>query len=393
MGIVIVNRLHWSVMKIICAPDSFKESLSAAEAAESMAVGIRSVAMDVDIDLCPIADGGEGTVSALLAATKGQWQQAVVMNPLGEPIDARWGLLGQVRDEPVTAVIEMAAASGLELIEASRRDATRTSTYGTGQLISAALAAGASRIILGIGGSATNDGGCGAAQALGVKFHDHAGRQIMDPMTGAMLLDVSSIDATQLDHRMAGVQVVVACDVTNPMTGPGGAAHVYGPQKGADPQQVAQLDAGLRHLAVLFRDQLHQDVEKIAGSGAAGGMGAGLMVLLGGRLQPGVGIVLEAVKFEQRVAGCDLCLTGEGRIDGQSLSGKACLGVAQVARNQGVDTIALVGSVGPQAERTREAGLKDFVVIGDGLSVEQSMQRGAELVQRAAGRVVGEMMV
>lgn len=375
-------------VKIICAPDSFKESLTAAEAAEAMGRGVKKALPRAEVDLCPIADGGDGTVEALLSATNGTAMFTEVRGPLGDPVRARWGLLGTTGDGPLTAVIEMAAASGMALLAPRRRDPTRTSTFGTGQLIMAALDAGAKRIVLGVGGSATNDGGCGAAEALGTQFMDEQSAALDGPITGAMLDLIRRIDVSQVDVRLDQVQIVVACDVTNPLTGPNGAAHIYGPQKGATPAQVKELDAALAHLASVMRDQMGCDLQSMPGAGAAGGMGAGMVAFLGARLEPGVQMVLNAARFEQRVKGGDLCLTGEGRLDGQSLSGKACLGVATAAKRHGVETIALVGAIGPDANRTLEAGLRSYHSIGEGVAASESIRCGAQLLEACAGRVV-----
>ncbi len=311
-----------------------------------------------------------------------------VTGPLGEPLEAAWGLLGEAPDRPRTAVIEMAAASGLPLVPQDQRDPTRTTTFGTGELIRAALDQDAQRIILGIGGSATCDGGCGAAQALGVRFIDHQGAAITTPIAGGMLTSIAQLDLAQRDPRLQEVELLIACDVTNPLLGPSGAAHVYGPQKGASPAQVEQLDHALAHLAALIEQTVGFDVDRMAGAGAAGGLGAGAVALLGGCLERGIDLVLDAVRFEQRVARCDLCLTGEGRLDGQSLSGKAALGVARVAQRFDVPTIALVGDIGPDAEKTRNAGVHRYFAIGQGLSKEESMRRTEELLEAAAARVV-----
>lgn len=375
-------------MRVICAPDSFKESLSAADAATAMRRGVLQAMPDATVDLCPIADGGEGTVAAMLAATDGRAMTTAVDGPTGEPVQATWGMLGNT--EETTAVIEMAAASGLPLVPVAKRDPTRTSTRGTGQLIAAALEAGAKRIIIGIGGSATNDGGTGMAQALGVRFIDANGNAISEPMTGGLLASVAHIDVSGLDPRLAKVRVTAACDVTNPLTGPRGAAAVYGPQKGATPAQVAELDAGLAHLARLLREQHDIDVEPLPGSGAAGGLGGGLVAFLHANLMPGIDLVLDAIGFDARVEGATLCLTGEGKLDGQSLSGKACLGVAQRAAKHGVPTIALVGCLGEDVERTLQAGLTGYHAIGAGLPVEESIRRADELLERATARVVAE---
>ena len=357
-----------------------------------MARGIQRERGNVEVDLCPVADGGDGTVEALLAATSGKAEVTSVPGPLGRPwVEARWGLLGRCGDEPLTAVIEMATASGLAILSPADRDPTRTTTLGTGVLIKAALDAGAKRLIVGIGGSATNDGGCGVAMALGAAFFDREGHLMHEgvPM-GGTLEQIGRIDLSGLDSRLADTTITVACDVTNPLTGPEGAAHIYGPQKGASPKQVEHLDRALAHLGGLFRTQFGKDVENMSGAGAAGGMGAGMVAFFNAKLRPGIDLVLEAVGFENRVAGCDLCLTGEGRLDGQSLAGKACLGVASAAARRGVETIALVGSIGSGAERTLDSGLKAYHEIGQGLPVAESMRRAAELMEQAAAEVVRE---
>jgi len=375
-------------MKIICAPDSFKESMTAEQAAGAMQRGIHRVEPGAEVDLCPIADGGDGTVAAMLAATAGVARSTTVQGPLGDNVSAVWGMLGRQADVDETAVIEMAAASGLALLKPSDRDATQTSTFGTGQLIAAALDAGAKRILLGIGGSATNDGCCGAAQALGVRFINADGDPIDQPMTGGLIPSVATIDMSGLDKRIERTQIIVACDVTNPMTGPKGAAHIYGPQKGATQQQVLELDRALVHLADLFREQLSRDVRDGPGSGAAGGLGAGLMAFLDAKLESGVEMVLDATAFARRVGSCDLCLTGEGRLDGQSLSGKACLGVARVAQEHGVPTVALVGSIGPDVERTLDAGLSAYHAISGDLPLPEAIRRGEELLEAATAEAI-----
>ncbi|MCC6579115.1 MAG: glycerate kinase [Phycisphaeraceae bacterium] len=369
-------------MRIICAPDKFKLSISAEGAAQAMARGIRRVMQDAEVDCCPIADGGEGTVAAMIAATGGQWRKSTVTGPLGTPVTAAWGQL------PDAAVIEMASAAGLALVPADQRDPMRTTTFGVGELIRDALDSGAQHILLGIGGSATNDGGIGMAQALGVMFFDLSGQRLTSPLTGGDLSRIARIDLSARDPRIAETRITVACDVTNPLTGPQGAAAIYGPQKGASPRQVEQLDNGLRHLARRWREDLGRDVETMPGAGAAGGLGGGLVTMLGASVQRGIDLVLEAVDFDRRVAGCDLCLTGEGQIDGQSLAGKACLGVAHRAAQAGTPTVALVGARGPQWERLLDHGLRDCLVIGEGLPVAESMRRAGELIESAAERVI-----
>jgi glycerate 2-kinase len=369
-------------MKFVIAPDSFKESIGAPEAAAAIGRGIRRVFPDALCDLCPIADGGEGTVEALVAATGGTLRHADVMGPLGERVRAAWGLLGDGK----TAVVEMAAASGLPLVPAGKRNPMLTTTYGTGELIKAALDAGVTKLILGIGGSATTDGGTGAAQALGYRFLDSNGEEIKEAMAGGLMARVARIDKTRVDARLAGVTVLVACDVTNPLTGPNGSAAIYGPQKGATPEMVGLLDRALGHLAGVMKKDLGCQVEMLPGAGAAGGLGAGSITFFGAKLSPGIALVLDAVGFDARVKGAAGCLTGEGRIDGQSLAGKACLGVANGALKHGVKTWALVGSTGPGAEDAIKAGLAGYDVIGKGLSKEESMRRAGELLEAAGER-------
>lgn len=345
-------------MKVLCCPDSFKESISATDAAEAMARGVRAAGAEADV--CPLADGGEGTVEALVAATGGELRVTRVRGPLGDHVEAAWGLLPDG-----AAVIELAAAAGLALVPTDQRDPEKTTTFGVGELIAAALDAGAQRIILGIGGSATTDGGCGAAQALGVKFAGIDGWP-----RGGVLSSIHAIDRSGLDPRLANVTITVACDVTNPLTGPNGAAHVYGPQKGATLNQVDRLDAGLRHLASLCDAD-----DAMPGAGAAGGFGYGAVAFLGATLQRGIDLVLDAVKFDERVADCDMILTGEGKLDAQTLSGKTIAGVLNRSRNKPVT--ALVGRVEGQPPCA-------FRVIGEGLPAVESMRRAGELLEKAA---------
>ncbi|QNN21185.1 glycerate kinase [Planctomycetales bacterium ZRK34] len=367
-------------MKILVAPDSFKESMTAAEAAAAIGRGITAVLPQAQIDLCPVADGGEGTVDALVHATGGRVCTTCVMGPLGIDVQAKWGLLG----DGETAVIEMAEAAGLHLAPADQRDPTRTTTYGVGQLIAAALDAGARRIILGIGGSATTDGGTGMAQALGVQFEGGS-----TPMTGGALGDVTAIDLAGRDPRLGEVEIVVACDVTNPLTGPRGAAAVYGPQKGATAEQVLTLDAGLAHLATLVD---YVDAT-LPGAGAAGGLGFGLVAFADARLERGINLVLEAVDFDTRVRDAALVITGEGRLDGQSIQGKTCLGVAQAAQKHGVKTIALVGCLGADVEQTLAHGLTTYhSLVEDGTSPERAMREGPALLEALAQRVVPDYL-
>ncbi len=377
-------------MKIICAPDSFKESLSAKAAAEAMARGVRKALPGAVVDICPISDGGEGFVDAMVAAMNGRYEHVRVPGPLPDmTVNARTGLIHQAAERMQwTAVLDMASAAGLELIPPELRNPLRTSTFGFGKLVQACYYC--TRLLIGIGGSATNDGGCGMAQALGMGFYDQSGRRITEPLTGGMLHTIARIDPN-VDGLQARVRnITVACDVTNPLTGPNGAAYVYGPQKGASPRDVEQLDQGLQHLARIVREQLDIDEVDTPGAGAAGGLGYGLMVFLCAKLMPGIDLVLDTLRFNARLTGADLVLTGEGKLDGQSLSGKACLGVAQRGKVNGVSTIALVGAVGDDVERTCDAGLDAYHVIGEGLTVKESMARAAELLEAAAERVCRE---
>ncbi|GIX07788.1 MAG: glycerate kinase [Candidatus Poribacteria bacterium] len=369
-------------MKVVVAPDSFKGSLSAREAAEAIRDGLRRVWPEAEIELIPVADGGEGTVEALVAATEGRYLSAQVRDPLGRPIVARFGMLG----DGETAVIEMAAASGLALLRPTERDPMRTTTYGTGELIRAALDAGARRIILGIGGSATNDGGAGVAEALGVRFLDRQGRSI--PPGGGGLALLERIDLSGMDPRVAEVEVIVACDVENPLTGEQGASAVYGPQKGAGPEQVKVLDTNLRHYAEVIRRELGKEVEHLPGAGAAGGLGAGLLAFFNATLRRGVEIVLEAVHFSERVRGADLVITGEGELNGQTARGKAPLGVAQTAKRFGIPVVALVGSIAPDAGTVFSLGIDSAMTLVPGpVPLEQAMERTAHYLANAAERL------
>jgi len=371
-------------MKIICAPDSFKESISAFDAACAMEKGIRQVCPDAHVEVCPIADGGEGTLQAMVQATSGMYRQCAVTGPLGKPVTAMWGLLGEQENQPLTAVIEMAQAAGLHLVPSELRDPSNTTTYGVGQLIREAFCAGAHRIVMGIGGSCTNDGGAGMAQALGVQFVDRTKSIITKPMTGLMLASVDMIDKTHLDPRIEWTQIIAACDVNNPLTGALGASVVYGPQKGASPAAVELLDEAL----VYFAELVGGDDAMQPGAGAAGGLGFGLLAFLDAKLQRGIDLVLDTIGFDQRAMGATLCLTGEGKLDGQSLSGKACLGVAKRANMQGIRTIALVGALGEGAARTLDAGLGAYHVIGPGLSTKESMCQAEKLIEETTVKIL-----
>ncbi|KMN35792.1 glycerate kinase [Chromobacterium sp. LK1] len=365
-------------MKIVIAPDSYKESLSALHVAQAIEDGFREIFPAARYCKLPMADGGEGTVQAMLDALGGQWREALVRGPLGEAVSARYGLTVDG-----VAVIEMAAASGLALVPTARRNPLLTGSHGTGELIRAALDAGARRFVLGIGGSATNDGGAGMLQALGARLLDADGREL--PPGGAALARLARLDLSGLEPRLAGCRIDVACDVDNPLTGPRGASAVFGPQKGATPAMVAELDAALAHFAARLEHEAGVAVTEVAGAGAAGGMGAALLACLGGQLRSGSAIVAEAVGLDASLADADLAVTGEGRIDGQSVQGKTPIGVARVARRYGVPVLAIGGCLGAGSELTHAHGLDAvFAAVSRPCSVEQALAEAGDNVRRAA---------
>ena len=368
-------------MKIIIAPDSFKGSLTALQASEAMAVGFRRIFPDATIEQIPMADGGEGTVQSLVDATGGRLLSATVRDPLGNDIEAQYGVLG----DGVTAVIEMAAASGLTLVPKEKRNPLATTTYGTGQLIKAALDQGSRKLIIGIGGSATNDGGAGMAQALGVKLLD--GNQQDIDWGGGCLNGLVAIDTSGIDARIAETETVVACDVSNPLTGQQGASAVYGPQKGATPEMVAVLDANLKHFDAVLQRELGKSVGDVPGAGAAGGLGAGLMAFLNAALKPGVEIVIEATKLSERMKGADLVITGEGQINFQTVFGKTPIGVAKAAHRQGIPVIAVAGSIGQGAEAVYANGIDAMVdIVPEPMSLEAAIENATELIATATER-------
>ncbi len=370
-------------MRIVVAPDSFKGSLSAMDVALAMERGIKTVFSAAQVSKVPIADGGEGTVEALVAVTGGHIIHQTVMGPLGDDVEASWGLLGDGK----TAVIEMAAASGLTLMPADKRDPRLATTYGTGQLIKAALEQGIQKIIIGIGGSATNDGGTGMAQALGVKFLDNRKQEF--PVGGAALARLATIDLTHLDPRLEQVTLLVACDVDNPLCGPRGASAVYGPQKGATPEIVAELDQALQHYAMIAAKATGKDVADCPGAGAAGGLGAGLMFFTQAQLRPGIDIVLEACDFAAIVKNADLVITGEGSTDFQTAHGKAPVGVAQQAKRHHVPVVCLSGGLGTGCDDVLQQGIDGLMsAVPRPMSLEACMEQAAELVEAATARIV-----
>ncbi len=366
-------------MRIILAPDSFKGSLTASQVAASMARGIKKILPQAQTIKMPLSDGGEGLVDALVGATGGEILWERVTGPLGDSVQACWGLLGNVKDGK-TGVIEMAAASGLMLVPPERRNPMLTTTFGTGELIRAALKRGCTRLIIGIGGSATNDGGMGMAQALGIRFLDGQGGNL--PFGGGHLTQLARIDTGGLEPALQHVSVLAACDVDNPLTGPQGASAVYGPQKGADSNMVRYLDSGLKHFADVIAKDLGIGVEHTPGAGAAGGLGAGLMAFLGAKLTPGIELVMDLVGLEKELANCDLVFTGEGRLDAQSAFGKVPVGVARRARNHGIPVIALAGSVAKAAETLHHEGITAYFSITNApIPLEEAMQKAAENIE------------
>jgi len=374
-------------MKIVIAPDSFKESLSALQVAAAIEAGMREVWPDAQYVKVPVADGGEGTVQALIDATGGRRVEVGVTGPLGEPVDAFYGLVGGgSASDGLLAVIEMAAASGLESVPPARRDPRVTTTRGTGELILHALDAGARRFVLGVGGSATNDGGAGMLQALGVRMLDTDGREIGPG--GGPLAQLARIDVSGLDARVRASDFQVASDVANPLVGPNGASSIFGPQKGATPEMVAQLDANLRRFAAIVERDLGRDVAAVPGAGAGGGIAAAMMVFLNGRLRPGVEIVTEAVGLDAAVRGADLVVTGEGRIDGQTVNGKTPMGVARVAARHGVPVIAIAGSLARDAGAVHAHGVEAVsAAVTRPCSVAEALAAGEENLRNAARNV------
>lgn len=375
-------------MKIVIAPDSYKESLSALEVAQAVEAGFRQVFPDADYVLVPVADGGEGTVDAMVAATAGRKEIVTVTNPLGEPVEAFYGLTG----DGETAVIEMAAASGLMLVPAAQRNPLRTSSRGTGELIRAALDAGARRFILGIGGSATNDGGAGMVQALGARLLDAEGRELDG--SGDDLARLERIDVAALDARLVECRIEVACDVDNPLTGARGASAVFGPQKGATPEMVQVLDANLARLARIIARDLGVAVDQVPGAGAAGGMGAAMLAFFGATLRPGIEIVTAAVDLDAHVRDADLVITGEGRIDFQTVHGKTPIGVARVAKRHGKPVIGIAGSLGAKVGVVHEHGIDAvFSVLSKPCTLDEALRDAAANVELTARNVAAVLRI
>ena len=371
-------------MKVVVAPNAFKGSLSASQAAAAIARGVRQVFPEADIVEVPVADGGDGTAEALVSAHDGTFQTVKVEGPLGDPITAAYGLIDGGR----TGVVELASSSGLALISPDRRDARRASTYGFGQLLQAAHVAQVASIIAGIGGSATNDGGAGMAQALGYHLLDASGRDL--PRGGAALVHLERIERPR-DDWWESVAVKVACDVDNPLTGPRGASAVYGPQKGADDQAVRELDAALSRLAAVFERDLGKRVADVPGAGAAGGTGAGMIAFLDAQLVPGAPLVVEASGFDAKLRGADLVITGEGQADEQTAYGKAPGEVAKRAKKARIPVLLIAGSKGPGWEALRGLGVTAVVTLDEeGDNLQQLMRDAGQMLTRATVRACQE---
>lgn len=370
-------------MRIVIAPQSLKGSLTAAEAGSAIAEGVRAVYPEAECVIVPVADGGEGTVQALVDATGGEIVLQTVTGPLGEPVEAFFGLLGNGD----TAAIEMAACAGLPLVPPERRDPRITTTYGVGELILAALERGCHHFIIGIGGSATNDGGAGMAQALGASLQTSGGTEIA--RGGAALATLAHISISTLDARLADCQFEVACDVNNPLCGPTGATAVYGPQKGATPEMVAQLDAALAHYAEVIERDLGLSVKDIPGAGAAGGLGAGLIAFLHAALRPGAQIVLDAVHLEEQLVGADLVITAEGQLDAQTAYGKSVGAVAAMAKRYHLPVLALAGSLGEHYRAVYALGVDAVAVLPSGpMSLDYAMKHAATLTSDTTERAL-----
>lgn len=371
-------------MKIVIAPDSFKGCMTAQQAAQAIAEGVRKAIPDAQLELVPMADGGEGTVQSLVDATGGSFITETVTGPLGAPVEARYGLLGNGE----TAVIEMAAASGINFVDERTRNPLITTTYGTGELVKDALSRGVTQIIVGLGGSATNDGGAGMAQALGVRLLDADGNEL--PFGGAVLANLAAIDTSHIDSRLQNVEMLLASDVTNPLTGERGASAVFGPQKGATPQMVQQLDAALHHYAQIIERDTGKSVENIPGAGAAGGLGAGFLAFTNAQMRSGISLVVEATHLKERARDAAYCFTGEGGIDAQTHYGKTPMGVAQAVKESAPDCtlIALAGNVGEGTDVLYGDGIDAILGIVPGaVTLSDALAHGRENLERTAQNV------
>lgn len=369
-------------MKIVIAPDSFKESMTAKEACEAIEKGMKIALPNAEFIKVPMADGGEGTTQSLVDATEGKMYFVETTGPLGEKVKSKFGILGNGE----IAVLEMASTSGLELVPREKRNPMITTTYGTGELIKKAMDMGAKTILIGIGGSATNDGGAGMIQALGGKLLDENGKQIS--FGGGELSKIKKIDLSELDSRIKNIKFIAACDVQNPLTGETGAANVFGRQKGATEEMVKILDNNLKHYAELIRKDVKVDVENIPGAGAAGGLGAGLMAFLNAELRKGIDIVIEYSKLEEKIKGADFVITGEGSIDSQTRFGKTPYGVVSVAKKYGVPNITLAGNVSKDIEILYDYGFDAIFSIMQGVdNLDNALKNGKVNLEKTAENI------
>ena len=371
-------------MKVLIAPDSFKESLSAKEVADSLKQGWLSVSPHDSVVTLPIADGGEGTLSVLVDATQGEYFYTTVVGPMNQPVQACFGLMGDKK----TAVIELAEASGLGLVAEKDRNPLLATSYGTGQLILAALDLSVERILIAIGGSACNDGGVGLLSALGVRFYDQH-HQIL-PYGGGSLTELMTIDVSKMDPRLKNVIIEVACDVDNPLIGQNGASAIFGPQKGATPEMVKLLDANLTHFSNIVESTLGKNIAHVAGAGAAGGVGGALLAFLNTELRSGIDMVLEHIHIDDYFNNVDLVITGEGRIDGQTLRGKAPIGIAKRAKQQHIPCIAVAGAVTGDIQALKEVGIVAcFSVLTQPCSLNEALQDASKNVFRLGQSLAG----
>jgi glycerate kinase len=372
-------------MKILVAPNAFKEALSAKEAGEAIKGGLLRALPNSDIVVLPIADGGDGTIEVLVEATNGEFIEKEVTGPLGERVVAKFGILG----DGETAVIEMARSSGLALVPKEKRNPAITTTYGVGELIRSALERGAKRILVGIGGSATNDGGAGMAQALGAKLLDKDGNEL--PFGGLALKDLASIDISNFHPLAKECEVIVMADVKNPLCGPEGASYVYGPQKGGTKELIEELDRALFNFAQVIKRDLGKDILNLPGAGAAGGLGGGLVAFLNARLRPGIDVVLEKLNIEERLKGVDIVISGEGKIDGQTIFGKGPAGIAKKAKEKAIPVILLGGAVDEDADILRKEGLVDalFSITRGPITLEESIRQTREQLEWISYQIGG----
>ena len=362
-------------MKIVIAPQAFKGSLSALNVANAVTEGVQRIFPRAQIVICPVADGGDGTLETLVESSGGKIMETNVTDPKGKSIVAQWGAMGDGN----TAVIEMARTSGLALLTLEERDPLNATTYGLGEIIISALNEGFRKFIVGIGGSATNDAGAGMAQALGIKLVDQEGRNLV--YGGAALQNLSTIDTSNIDRRVLESDFQVACDVNNPLTGPEGASAVYGPQKGATKENIRQLDSALSVLAEVTKRELGKDISNLEGAGAAGGLGAGMVAFVEGHLRAGVDIVLDTVNFAEKLKAADLVITGEGSMDFQTVYNKAPIGVARMAREKGIPTIGISGMLGENYQIVHDHGIDAALSIANGpISLEKASQNAPTLI-------------